>query len=269
MPDSAVAAPTERVSRQAGRSCRAFRRRGPRGRRRAVRPGQGWPRPPGRRRSQRSGGGSRTVPCRSSRRWCAGSRGRTAWTCGSWTGSGPDGLILRADVEYALRAAAPVTRGCPLPRNLSGRPAVGHGPVAPVGAPQSQPGDRAPGPAAAPHGTRIPLRGIRGAVADKLSRSRREIPDATCWVDADATELMHARAAMNAAGGPKISVLALLARICTAALARYPELNSTVDMDAREIVRLDQRAPGFRRADRAGAGRPGRTGRARRATRSR
>ena len=42
-------------------------------------------------------------------------------------------------------------------------------------------------------GERVPLRGIRGAVAEKLSRSRREIPDATCWVDADATELMRAR----------------------------------------------------------------------------
>lgn len=92
---------------------------------------------------------------------------------------------------------------------------------------------------------RIPLRGVRGAVADKLSRSRREIPDATCWVDADATELMAARASMNAAGGPKISLLALLARICTAALARHPELNSTVDMDAREIVRLPEVHLGF------------------------
>lgn len=56
---------------------------------------------------------------------------------------------------------------------------------------------------------------------------------------------MRARAAMNAAGGPKISVLALLARICTAALARFPELNSTVDMDAREIVRFDRVHLGF------------------------
>ncbi|WP_258024769.1 dihydrolipoamide acetyltransferase family protein, partial [Streptomyces bambusae] len=111
----------------------------------------------------------------------------------------------RADVEAALRAPAP------------------------------QPTATAAAPAA---GERIPLKGLRGAVADKLSRSRREIPDATCWVDADATELMAARAAMNAAGGPKISVLALLARICTAALARYPELNSTVDLAANEIVRL-------------------------------
>ncbi|WP_344332542.1 dihydrolipoamide acetyltransferase family protein [Streptomyces globosus] len=135
------------------------------------------------------------------------------------TGSGPDGLILRADVEAALRAQAAV-------------------PAAPAAAPAAA--------AATPAGAeRIPLKGLRGAVADKLSRSRREIPDATCWVDADATELMAARAAMNAAGGPKVSVLALLARICTAALARYPELNSTVDLAANEIVRLPSVHLGF------------------------
>ncbi|WP_029387050.1 dihydrolipoamide acetyltransferase family protein, partial [Streptomyces leeuwenhoekii] len=94
-------------------------------------------------------------------------------------------------------------------------------------------------------GVRTPLKGVRGAVADKLSRSRREIPDATCWVDADATELMRARAAMNAAGVPKVSLIALLARICTAALARFPELNSTVDTEAREIVRFERVHLGF------------------------
>ncbi|MFD4523701.1 dihydrolipoamide acetyltransferase family protein [Streptomyces sp. NPDC058470] len=161
-------------------------------------------------------------------------------------GSGPDGLILRADVEYALRAAATGHVRVPVAAEPLRAPAVGHGPVAPMGAPQfqSRPATGA-APAAAPNGTRIPLRGIRGIVADKLSRSRREIPDATCWVDADATELMHARVAMNSAGGPKISLLALLARICTAALARHPELNSTVDMDAREVVQLDQIHLGF------------------------
>ncbi|MFF0555712.1 dihydrolipoamide acetyltransferase family protein [Streptomyces sp. NPDC004266] len=135
-------------------------------------------------------------------------------------GSGPEGLILRADVERALAVLE--------------RPAA---------APAS-----APGAAVAPvatAGERVPLRGVRGAVADKLSRSRTEIPDATCWVDADATELMAARAAMNAAGGPKISLLALLARICVHALARFPELNSTVDTAAREIVRLPSVHLGF------------------------
>lgn len=60
---------------------------------------------------------------------------------------------------------------------------------------------------------------------------------------------MAARAAMNSvagpAAGPKVSVLALLARICTAALARFPELNSTVDLEAREIVRLPEVHLGF------------------------
>ncbi|MFE3581862.1 dihydrolipoamide acetyltransferase family protein [Streptomyces vinaceus] len=133
-------------------------------------------------------------------------------------GSGPEGLILRADVEAARRVAqAPAQAAAPVAAAV----------------------------AAAAVGERVPLKGLRGAVAEKLSRSRREIPDATCWVDADATELMAARAAMNAVGGPKISVLALLARICTAALAKYPELNSTVDLAANEIVRLPSVHLGF------------------------
>ncbi|MDH6517815.1 2-oxoisovalerate dehydrogenase E2 component (dihydrolipoyl transacylase) [Streptomyces sp. SAI-135] len=153
------------------------------------------------------------------------------------TGSGPDGLILRADVEYALSAAA--SQGRPAPAVAAPAPTVAA--PAPVGTPQTPAAARAAAPAA----TRIPLKGVRGAVADKLSRSRTEIPDATCWVDADATELMRARAAMNASGGPKISLLALLARICTAALSRFPELNSTVDTAAREIVRLEAVHLGF------------------------
>ncbi|MFE3323917.1 dihydrolipoamide acetyltransferase family protein [Streptomyces sp. NPDC059176] len=144
-------------------------------------------------------------------------------------GSGPDGLILRADVEYAVQGIAGETRT----QHTAVRQAAPASAAAPTTAPTLTGGER------------IPLRGVRGAVAEKLSRSRREIPDATCWVDADATELMAARRAMNAAGGPKISLLALLARICTAALARYPELNAQVDLEAREIVRLPAVHLGF------------------------
>ncbi|GAB2927472.1 dihydrolipoamide acetyltransferase family protein [Streptomyces heilongjiangensis] len=152
-------------------------------------------------------------------------------------GSGPDGLILRADVEQALRAAtAGAATSTAAPTAAAQPAALSAGAGVPAAVPAHAEGAS---------GTRVPLRGVRGAVADKLSRSRREIPDATCWVDADATELMNARAAINAAGGPKISLLALLARICTAALARFPELNSTVDLEAREIVRLDQVHLGF------------------------
>ncbi|MFF7360181.1 2-oxo acid dehydrogenase subunit E2 [Streptomyces sp. NPDC008125] len=137
-------------------------------------------------------------------------------------GSGPDGLILRCDVEAVIERASAV----------GGEHAVGAEAAA---SPQAR----------AVTGERTALRGVRGAVADKMARSRTEIPDATCWVDADATELMAARAAMNRTAGPKVSVLALLARICAAALVKYPELNSTVDTAAREIVRLPSVHLGF------------------------
>ncbi|MGW2869085.1 dihydrolipoamide acetyltransferase family protein [Kitasatospora sp. NPDC001225] len=119
------------------------------------------------------------------------------------TGSGPDGLIMRADVERAVAAKV----AAPAPAGPAGQDGV------------------------------VPLRGLRKAVAEKLSRSHREIPAATCWVDADATELMALRRQLNAAPGPKVSVLALLARICTVALARFPELNSSVTGDGSGIVR--------------------------------
>ncbi|GAU66616.1 putative dihydrolipoamide acyltransferase [Streptomyces sp. NBRC 110611] len=126
------------------------------------------------------------------------------------TGSGRDGLILRRDVESAIRARQ--ERG-------------------PVGAGVAE--------------ERIPLKGMLGAAAEKFSRSRREIPEATCWVDADATELLAARTAMNVPGAPEVSLLALLARIATAALARYPQLNATVDTTTQEIVRLPAVHLGF------------------------
>ncbi|MFJ2779401.1 dihydrolipoamide acetyltransferase family protein [Kitasatospora sp. NPDC087315] len=126
------------------------------------------------------------------------------------TGSGPDGLIMRVDVDRAVAALAVVS---------AVSPASLASPVAP-----------------AVEGV-VPLRGLRRAVAEKLTRSHREIPAATCWVDADATGLMALRRQLNAAPGPKVSVLALLARICTVALGRFPELNSSVTEDGSGILR--------------------------------
>ena len=127
-------------------------------------------------------------------------------------GSGPEGLIMRRDVEAALAA-----------------PAVA--PASSTGIAEAE---------------RVPLRGLRKTVAEKLSRSRREIPDATTWVDVDATGLMELRAALNRdTSARKISLLAVLARICVAGLARYPELNATVDVERQEIVRYADVNLGF------------------------
>ncbi|MFD8479150.1 dihydrolipoamide acetyltransferase family protein [Kitasatospora sp. NPDC059673] len=115
-------------------------------------------------------------------------------------GSGPDGLITRRDVERAIDGAAPVARTAAVPAGADDE--------------------------------LVPLRGLRRTVAEKLTRSHREIPAATCWVDADATELMALRGQLNQVPGPKVSVLALLARICLAGLERFPELNSSVEGEA-------------------------------------
>ena len=134
-------------------------------------------------------------------------------------GSGPEGLIMRRDVEAALTAPAAA------PASSS----TGIGTAAGIAERE-----------------RVPLRGLRKTVADKLSRSRREIPDATTWVDVDATGLMELRASLNRdASAPKISLLAVLARICVAGLARYPELNATVDVERQEIVRYADVNLGF------------------------
>jgi 2-oxoisovalerate dehydrogenase E2 component (dihydrolipoyl transacylase) len=93
-------------------------------------------------------------------------------------------------------------------------------------------------------GTRIPLKGIRGAIAERLSRSRREIPEATVWVDVDATGLLAARKEINAVDPARpVGLLALLARFCVLGLKRYPLLNSTVDKN--EIVVSDAVHLGF------------------------
>ncbi|MEV1320768.1 dihydrolipoamide acetyltransferase family protein [Micromonospora arborensis] len=130
---------------------------------------------------------------------------------GTVRGTGPGGVIRRADVEAVPTVPAARLAAVPDP----------HVALAP-----STDGD-----------VIIPLTGVRKAIADKLSRSRREIPEVTIWVDVDATGLLETRAAINAATpDAPVSILALLARICLSGLRRFPQLNARVDTEAQRIV---------------------------------
>jgi len=80
---------------------------------------------------------------------------------------------------------------------------------------------------------------LRKAVSAKLSRSRAEIPEATVWVDVDATELWNMRAQMAPEGGRAPSLTALLARFTLIALAEFPLLASRLSDDATEIIGFD------------------------------
>ncbi|MET8687497.1 dihydrolipoamide acetyltransferase family protein [Streptomyces sp. NPDC004732] len=161
----------------------------------------------------------------------------------SLVGSGPDGLILRADVESAVEAGRAVAQaGASDEERTRARKAAVREDDELIRAGRHEARQSVAAgeePRKAGLYSRHPLTGLRGLVADKMSRSRREIPEATCWVDADATELLATRKAMNDAmserDGQKVSLLALLARISVAALTRFPALNSAVDMEAREV----------------------------------
>jgi pyruvate dehydrogenase E2 component (dihydrolipoamide acetyltransferase) len=76
-------------------------------------------------------------------------------------------------------------------------------------------------------------------VAATLSRSRREIPEATTWVDVDATALLEVRESLRTATDPGPGLLALMARFVVAGLKKYPELNGFVDTEREELVQYD------------------------------
>jgi 2-oxoisovalerate dehydrogenase E2 component (dihydrolipoyl transacylase) len=139
------------------------------------------------------------------------------------TGTGPDGVLSRRDVREAI--AELTMRQQPAAVDADASDAVtgtGVNGTGGTGTGAIGTGER-----------RIPLRGARRAVADKLSRSRREIPEATVWVDVDATDLVETRRALNAADSSRpVSLLALLARFTILGLRRYPELNARIEDDA-------------------------------------
>ncbi|TFC81040.1 2-oxo acid dehydrogenase subunit E2 [Cryobacterium sp. TMS1-20-1] len=136
-------------------------------------------------------------------------------------GSGHDGLVLRSDVEEHIRTLT--------------APAVAVDVAADVAADV----DVATPPSAvdaASADIRIPITGLRKVVSQRLTTSRREIPEATIWLDVDATALFAARDQLLAATGERFSVTALIARFVVAGLRRYPVLNSSVDTASQEIL---------------------------------
>ncbi|MFK4082801.1 dihydrolipoamide acetyltransferase family protein [Kribbella sp. NPDC020789] len=158
----------------------------------------------------------------------------------SVVGSGADGLIVRRDVEQAIAQLAGHTPGDVVPGSAAAADVVSTSPAI-VGT-----GGTVAGASAGVDGRtglrelrREGMSGFRKVVAATLSRSRREIPEATTWVDVDATALVELRESLRSAtdGGP--GLLALMARFVVAGLLKYPELNGFVDTERDELVQYD------------------------------
>lgn len=139
-------------------------------------------------------------------------------------GSGPDGLVTRADVEAFIREVDAARAGSPTGITTAHAAAAASAPTPAATAPVAL-GDH-----------RVPLDRTARAAAAHFTKSRREIPEATVWMDVDATELLAARRQLQEATGERFGMTALVARFVVAGLKRHPSLNASFDAERNELV---------------------------------
>ncbi len=83
------------------------------------------------------------------------------------------------------------------------------------------------------------MNNIRAKTAEHLSYAWATIPHVTQFDKADITELEELRkkfAPVVAKGGGKLTMTSILVKVITAALKQFPQFNSSVDMEKKEIV---------------------------------
>ncbi len=136
---------------------------------------------------------------------------------GALSGTGPHGSVTRADVESAATQARPV-------------------PVATVEA------LTAPAYDPATRERRVPVKGVRKATAAAMVGSAFTAPHVTEFVTLDITptvELVEQLRALPEFAGVKVTPLLLVAKALLLAVRRNPEVNSTWDDVAQEIIVKD------------------------------
>ena len=123
-------------------------------------------------------------------------------------GSGPNGRIVKADVENAKPAGAPVAA-----RKAAPAPAAGGQPVF-----------------VAPGDSRVPHTSIRKVIARRMLESKQTVPHFYLTVDFEIDALLTARTAINAVvekKGTKVSVNDMVIKACAKALRDHPECNAS------------------------------------------
>jgi pyruvate dehydrogenase E2 component (dihydrolipoamide acetyltransferase) len=146
------------------------------------------------------------------------------------TGSGPNGRIVKADIEKALRGGA---KPAPAPAQAAPAPA-------PAEAPAPQPAARPPAPAptiTAPHRL-VPNSTMRKVIARRLSEAKQTIPHFYVSVDIGIDALLKLRSELNARSpkeGPgafRLSVNDMLIKAAAVTLRRIPTVNASFTEDA-------------------------------------
>ena len=128
------------------------------------------------------------------------------------TGSGPDGRILRRDVETAIKS--------PVAKALAVSPAAG----------------REPSVAVAASGV-VPMSKMRQAIARRMSMSKQSAPHYYLTLDIDMTSALAFREQMNsvATDAQRVSINDLVVKACAMALQRHPKFNAGYGEDGLRL----------------------------------
>jgi pyruvate dehydrogenase E2 component (dihydrolipoamide acetyltransferase)/2-oxoisovalerate dehydrogenase E2 component (dihydrolipoyl transacylase) len=144
-------------------------------------------------------------------------------------GSGPEGRILLEDLTPRIRTDS-----------------------------RSESPTRKPAEVAADYGkpgTRIPLQGLRRAIAQRMVQSKRAIPHYSYVDECDVTDLVRLRESLRdtfSRAGAKLTYLPFFIKAVVAALKEVPIVNSSLDEEAGEIVLHDHYHIGIAAATPAG-----------------
>ncbi len=144
----------------------------------------------------------------------------------SLTGSGPNGRIIRVDVEAAQANPQPAP---PAPLHQAAQPAATT--VAQPPAPATPP------PAITEPGRLVPLSNVKRVTARRLTQAKQSVPHFYVSIDVELDALLKLRAELNARSPKdgdqayKLSVNDLLIKACAATLRRVPNVNASYTDD--------------------------------------
>lgn len=83
---------------------------------------------------------------------------------------------------------------------------------------------------------RVPVRGARRLIAEKMSQSVREIPHVTTYLSFDASSVMRLKQELTDANGIKVTPLAVVAKAFVQLCVSHRELNASFDSVSAEII---------------------------------
>jgi pyruvate dehydrogenase E2 component (dihydrolipoamide acetyltransferase) len=134
------------------------------------------------------------------------------------TGSGPNGRIVRVDIEAAQKGPA---LAAPAPVAAAAPPAPAARPMAPITAP----------------GQKIPLSNVKRVTARRLTEAKQTVPHFYVSIDVELDALLKLRGELNArspkegSGAFKLSVNDLIIKACAVTLRRVPKVNASFTED--------------------------------------